>query len=184
MLEPGTYYIKILPYGDNTGRYTLLSQEKIVTKSIKISGKNKVVAGKTVQLKASLNPANVTDPTIEWSSGDTGIATVDQNGKVKTYRAGRVNITVSAKDGSNTSKVFSLIVTPKKMDKPYAYNYYKKRLYVSWQTQSGVNGYQVQYSTKKNFSKATTKKYQLPAARTDTLVVSKKQNIMCVCVVM
>lgn len=102
MLESGTYYIKILPYGDNTGRYTLLSQEKIVTKSIKISGKNKVVAGKTVQLKASLNPANVTDPTIEWSSGDTGIATVDQNGKVKTYRAGRVNITVSAKDGSNT----------------------------------------------------------------------------------
>lgn len=158
MLEPGTYYIKILPCGGNTGRYTLLSQEKIVTKSIKISGKNKVVSGKTVQLKASLNPANVTDPTIEWSSGNTGIATVNQNGKVKTYRAGRVNITVSAKDGSNTSKVFSLIVTPKKMDKPYAYNYYKKRLYVSWQTQSGVNGYQVQYSTKKNFSKATTKK--------------------------
>lgn len=158
MLDAGTYYIKVLPYGGNTGRYTLLSQEKIVTKSIKISGKSKVVAGKSVQLSATLSPSNVTDPTIEWSSGNTGIAEVDQNGKVKTYRPGRVNITASAKDGSDVTKVFSLIVTPKKMARPYASNYSTKKLYVSWQSQYGVTGYQVQYSTRKNFSKATTKK--------------------------
>ena len=35
MLDAGTYYIKVLPYGNNTGRYTLLSEKKIVTKSIK-----------------------------------------------------------------------------------------------------------------------------------------------------
>lgn len=147
-----------MPYGSNTGRYTLLSEEKIVTKSIKISGKSKVVAGKSVQLSATLSPSNITDPTIEWSSGNTGIASVDQNGKVTTYRAGRVNITASAKDGSNVTKTVSLIVTPKRMEKPYASNYYKKKLYVSWQTQSGVSGYQIQYSTKKNFSKSATKK--------------------------
>lgn len=32
-----------------------------------------------------------------------------------TYRAGRVNITASAKDGSNVTKTVSLIVTPKRM---------------------------------------------------------------------
>ena len=123
MLDAGTYYIKVLPYGNNTGRYTLLGEEKIVTKSIKISGKSKVVAGKSVQLSATLSPSNITDPTIEWSSGDTGIASVDQNGKVTTYRVGRVNITASAKDGSNVTKTFSLIVMPKRMEKPYASNY-------------------------------------------------------------
>ena len=142
MLDAGTYYIKVLPYGNNTGRYTLLSEEKIVTKSIKISGKSKVVAGKSVQLSATLSPSNITDPTIEWSSGDTGIASVDQNGKVTTYRAGRVNITASAKDGSNVTK----------------------KLYVSWQTQSGVSGYQIQYSTKKNFSKSATKTKKMSAS--------------------
>lgn len=99
MLDAGTYYIKVLPYGNNTGRYTLLSEEKIVTKSIKISDKSKVVAGKSVQLSATLSPSNITDPTIEWSSGN----------------AGRVNITASAKDGSNVTKTVSLIVTPKRM---------------------------------------------------------------------
>ena len=156
-LDAGTYYIKILPCGNNVGRYTLQSQEKIITRSIKISGKNNVVAGKSVKLSATLSPANVTDSTIQWSSGDTGIATVDQNGKVTTYKAGRVNITASAQDGSNVTKVFSLIVTPKKTAKPYAYNYSKAKLYVSWQTQSGVTGYEVQYSKKKNFSKSVTK---------------------------
>ncbi len=158
MLDAGTYYIKVLPYGNNTGRYTLLSEEKIVTKSIKISDKSKVVAGKSVQLSATLSPSNITDPTIEWSSGDTGIASVDQNGKVTTYRAGRVNIIASAKDGSNVTKTFSLLVTPKKMERPDASNYSKNKLHVSWQEQYGVSGYQIQYSTKKNFSKSTTKK--------------------------
>lgn len=181
MLDAGTYYIKVLPCGDNSGRYTLLSEEKIVTKSIKISGKNKVVAGKSVQLSATSSPSNITDPTIEWSSGDTGIASVDQNGKVTTYRAGRVNITASAKDGSNVTKTFSLIVTPKRMEKPYAYNYYKKKLYVSWQIQSGVSGYQIQYSTKKNFSKSATKTKKMSASSYSGKYFSvKKENIMYV----
>lgn len=81
-----------------------------------------------------------------------------------TYRAGRVNITASAKDGSNVTKTVSLIVTPKRMEKPYASNYYKKKLYVSWQTQSGVSGYQIQYSKKKNFSKSATKTKKMSAS--------------------
>lgn len=69
-------------------------------KSMEISGANdKVVAGSTLQLSASVFPANTTDDyTITWSSSDNNIATVDNTGKVTGVAEGNVTITAKVSD--------------------------------------------------------------------------------------
>lgn len=48
----------------------------------------------TVQLKANYQPANATDTTMEWTSSDPDIATVDENGRVTLIREGTTRISV------------------------------------------------------------------------------------------
>ncbi len=158
-LSAGTYYIKIYSGGSDTGRYTLKYEEKILAKSVSVSGNKVVTAGKSFNLKANVSPSNTTDKTVEWKAGDTWIADVDRKtGKVTTHRAGKVNITVSAQDGSNTTKVISVIVTPGKMSVPSGYKKSKGKAYIYWSSESGVSGYQVQYCKKKSFKSAKIKK--------------------------
>lgn len=72
----------------------------VPAKSMEVSGANdKVVAGSTVQLSASVFPANTTDDyTITWSSSDTSKATVDNTGKVTGVAEGTVTITAKISD--------------------------------------------------------------------------------------
>ena len=56
--------------------------------------------GKIVQLNASINPNDTTeDKTLEWTSSNTNVATVDENGKVKAVGGGDTTITVKSKNG-------------------------------------------------------------------------------------
>lgn len=177
-LTPGTYYIKIYPYElfHDTGRYNLKYEEKILTKSISISGNKVVTAGQMLSLKAAVSPANTTDKTIEWTSGDTNVANVDRKtGKVITYRPGKVNITAAAQDGSNVTKVITVIVKPKKMNAPYGYKISKTKARVSWGAIYGVSGFQLQYSTNKKFTNATTKKYSKNTSYTTLKKLGKRK---------
>lgn len=54
--------------------------------------------GETLQLTATVAPANATDKTVTWKSSDETIATVDQNGLVKAVGIGEATITASAGD--------------------------------------------------------------------------------------
>lgn len=174
-LEPGTYYIKIYPSYDYCGRYTLQLKESVLTKSISVRGKTTVVAGKKVQLSATVNPSNVSDSSIRWTSGDTYIASVNENtGLVTTYRPGVVNITATAKDGSNVSKTYTIIVKPKKMSAPKLSSTKSKKMTIRFSAQSDVKGYQIQYSTNKKFKSAKTKKVTKSNA---TLKRLKKKKI-------
>ncbi|MBQ8554481.1 MAG: Ig-like domain-containing protein [Clostridia bacterium] len=53
----------------------------------------------TLQLSASCEPMDAMDG-INWSSGSTKIATVDENGLVTAHKTGKVTITAKAADGS------------------------------------------------------------------------------------
>lgn len=48
--------------------------------------------GETAQLTATVLPENATDKTVEWSSQDSDVATVDQEGKVTAVSAGQTYI--------------------------------------------------------------------------------------------
>lgn len=184
-LGSGTYYIKIYPYynanNDYCGRYTLQLQtapQKVLAKSISISGRSTVVAGQNVQLSATVAPSNVSDRSIRWTSGDTYIASVNEStGLVTTYYPGVVNITATAKDGSNVSKTYTIIVKPKKMSAPKLSSTKSKRMTVRFSSQTNVKGYQIQYSTSKKFKSAKTKKVTKPNATLKSLKKKKKYYV-------
>lgn len=54
----------------------------------------------TKSLTATVLPDNATNKSVEWSSSNTSIATVDQTGKVTAKTVGSCTITCSATDGS------------------------------------------------------------------------------------
>ncbi|NLZ80649.1 MAG: hypothetical protein GX913_02415 [Clostridiales bacterium] len=56
--------------------------------------------GSVIFLKDTIKPDNATDKSLEWSSSDEDVATVDQNGKVTGIESGQAIITVKTLDGS------------------------------------------------------------------------------------
>ena len=65
--------------------------------------KTLVYIGGSEQLQATLTPSDVIIKTLLWKSSDTGIATVDQTGKVYAKAIGTATITATATDGSGKS---------------------------------------------------------------------------------
>ena len=57
---------------------------------------------KTVQLTATVAPSNATNQNVTWSSSDSGIATVNETGKVTGVAVGTATITVTTEDGNFT----------------------------------------------------------------------------------
>jgi len=63
-------------------------------------------------LIATVNPDNATNKSLEWSSSDTSIVTVDENGKVTAIaKNGKAKIIVKAMDGSNVSDSCDVSIT-------------------------------------------------------------------------
>ncbi|GAB6395462.1 MAG: T9SS C-terminal target domain-containing protein [Bacteroidales bacterium] len=57
----------------------------------------------TSQLMATIAPADATNKAVNWSSSNTGIATVSNSGLVTAVAAGSATITVTTEDGSKTA---------------------------------------------------------------------------------
>ncbi len=75
--------------------------ETVLVSSIEISGTSEVYKGKTISLSATVSPSNASNKSVVWSSSNSAIATVDQNGTVKGIATGSVTITATSADGSN-----------------------------------------------------------------------------------
>lgn len=60
--------------------------------------------GGTATLTASVLPANATDPSVSWSSSNTGVATVGSRGEVRAVAAGKATITVTTTDGGKKAE--------------------------------------------------------------------------------
>lgn len=133
-----------------TVKNTVQTSTKRVT-GIKISGNKKVAAGQKFKLKAVVSPANATNKNVAWTSGNKKIATVSFKGVVTAKLPGKTTILAKAKDGSGVNKKITVIVLPKKMATPKVSSSNGK-VRVSYGKQSGVSGYQVEGSSKKNFS--------------------------------
>ena len=69
-----------------------------------------LAVGNSLQLTASVTPANASNKTLIWESANTEIATVGDNGKVNALKPGSTIITVQSTDGSNISAQCALTV--------------------------------------------------------------------------
>ncbi|MCM1439101.1 MAG: Ig-like domain-containing protein [Roseburia sp.] len=58
--------------------------------------------GGSEKLTATVSPANATNRAVSWKSGNTQVATVDDNGNVTAVKDGTAIITVTASDGNHT----------------------------------------------------------------------------------
>lgn len=118
--------------GDFTGGYLKISNSIFVSKNnkdvlvpdctayiglyIPVSGiavnptAAEMTVGDELTLEATVSPENATEKEVIWTSSDTNIATVDENGKVTSVSVGEATITASCGAYSATCKV---TVTPK-----------------------------------------------------------------------
>lgn len=75
---------------------------------------NTLEVGKTAQLKAKLEPWNVTDNNVSWQSSNTSVALVSADGLVTAFATGTATITATTQDGTQTNGI-NLTVTGNKV---------------------------------------------------------------------
>lgn len=84
--------------GGYTAKCKLTVIKKVYPKSVDLNvDKTKLEAGKTLQLKATVHPGNSSIKSVEWSSSDKDIATVNSKGLVTAKKGGTVTITCKTK---------------------------------------------------------------------------------------
>lgn len=107
--SPGVVYINIT--SPQTGTETIKITVKQPSTGLAITPKTLTVrTGTTEQLQANLTPANSTD-TVNWRSYNTGVATVDENGKVMGVKSGTTFIEARAYNGKVAGTIDVVQVT-------------------------------------------------------------------------
>lgn len=88
-----------------------VSDEAILVTEISVTGAGSIDIGNSVALTVEVTPINASDTSITWSSSDTAVATVDNDGYVTGVSAGVVAITASANDASGVTGAHGFTVT-------------------------------------------------------------------------
>ena len=75
-----------------------------VVELISLSEKNiSLEVGKTRQIKATITPSNVVNKKISWTSSDSKVVTVDQNGNITARGEGTAKVTAKSSNGKTTT---------------------------------------------------------------------------------
>lgn len=79
-------------------------QESIEVESVSLDWETVTLArGASLQLKASVTPQDATDPSLSWESSESGVVSVDENGKLTAVSQGNAVITAEAKKGTGSA---------------------------------------------------------------------------------
>ena len=98
--------------GSNVRAYCSVTVKNRKVSQITLNKKSATVKkGRKLQLKVTaITPADAVNQNVTWSSSNTSIATVDENGKVTAKKAGGCLITCTAADGSKVHTGCKIIV--------------------------------------------------------------------------
>lgn len=69
-----------------------------------------LTVGNSVTITATVTPDNATNATVNWTSSDEKVATVDSNGKVTAVAAGNATITATSESDGDVSADYALTV--------------------------------------------------------------------------
>ena len=99
------------------GNIVEMEYEQVLAESIELNQTTaELMESETLQLTANVLPVNATITTVTWSTSDTSVATVDNNGLVTAIAAGTATITATTTDGTNLSA--SCTVTVEEVPQP------------------------------------------------------------------
>lgn len=88
------------------GTIKLVSSLSLSTNSITLTSVNE-----TKTIDYTITPSDATNKTLNWTSSNTSIATVDSSGTVKAISSGSATITAKTTDGTNKSATCSVTVS-------------------------------------------------------------------------
>ena len=94
---------------EKTAKCSIVVAQKVTSISLNETSLS-LIEGEEQTLSVSISPNNANDKTINWTSSDNSIATVDENGKVKAVSKGTATIKATANDGSDTYATCSVTV--------------------------------------------------------------------------
>lgn len=100
---------------DGSNKYASwkITSMKGVVKKVKINGKKRIKAGKTLKLKAKILATKHANKKLLWKSNNSKLATVNQKGVVKVHKKAKgktIRITAFATDGSNKKSTIKIKV--------------------------------------------------------------------------
>ncbi len=93
---------------------TTVVDAPVLVTGITVTGTPTTITDKdgTLQLTATVAPANATNKTVTWSVNDTTIATIDPTTGILTAKAnGTVTVTATAADGSTKTGTLDIVIT-------------------------------------------------------------------------
>lgn len=96
--------------GTNISASCTVNVTPLKVESIKFTSNNTVLRNNPTQLKVSILPEEADDQSVKWSSLNSDIATVDDNGVVTGLKRGTATIRVEATDGSGVCCDFQIAV--------------------------------------------------------------------------
>ena len=117
---------------------------------------------------------------LSYSSSNKKVAIVNSKGKVTIKGTGTTTITVNAQETEKYKKATKKIIVKVGKLKSTTLSSVKKsgskKLKVTWKKYADADGYEVQFATKKNFSKSATKSLRVKKAKTTTLTIKKLKS--------
>ena len=97
------YYLYVFTSGKGAGVFKVY--QEVAVESIALDQTTATVkAGEKLQLTATVTPDYATVKDVVWSTSDSTIAIVDQNGLVQTVKAGEATITATTVDGGKVAE--------------------------------------------------------------------------------
>ncbi|MBR3091878.1 MAG: Ig-like domain-containing protein [Bacteroidaceae bacterium] len=104
-IEEGVGYPKLKWEGETGPTVVLATGVTLDQTSITL-----ITAGQTATLTATVEPADVTDGSVSWTSSDISVATVSSEGVVTAVANGTATITATTNDGSNLTATCTVTV--------------------------------------------------------------------------
>ena len=102
--------------GNSSVTYTINVKEIVQVTSISLNKNTiKIEKGEQETLKSTINPTDATNKNVTWTSSNTKVATVDNNGKVTGVSVGESTITVKTNNNKTATCKVTVVKNPQKI---------------------------------------------------------------------
>lgn len=151
-------------------------KEKIKEQTITAKSKKVSYGTKSFNLNAITNG----NGKLTYASSNSRVAVVNESGKVAIKGCGKTTITIKACETegyTSALKKITIEVVPKKVTINKIKSPGKKKMTAVWKKVSGITGYQIYFSTRKNFKRDTyVRTYKMNKTKMNIIALKSKKT--------